>query len=130
MTPSEYQQLAQRTEAPVDKAVVMLNGKRQARLLHGAIGLATESGELLDTLKKHIYYQKPLDTGNLFEELGDIMWYVALICNEMNWPMDEVMKANINKLVARYPQKFTSHNAIERDLVVEQQALFKDANNV
>ncbi len=123
MTPSEYQELAAKTEAPVDKAIVMLSGKRQARLLHGALGCSTESGELLDALKKHIFYQKPLDTGNLFEECGDIMWYVAIICNEMQWPLEEVMSANIRKLQARYPDKFTTKAAVQRDLFAEQQAM-------
>jgi NTP pyrophosphatase (non-canonical NTP hydrolase) len=126
MTPSEYQELAAKTEAPIDKAIVMLNGKRQARLLHGAIGCSTESGELLDALKKHIFYQKPLDAGNLFEECGDIMWYVAIICNEMQWPLEEVMAANIRKLQSRYPNKFTQKDAVQRDLFAEQQAMGGD----
>lgn len=125
MTPEQYQQLALRTEAPVGKAALMLDGKRQIRLLHGAMGVATEGGELLDTMKKHIYYQKPLDTGNLFEECGDVMWYVAIICNEMGWPLGEVMAANINKLKTRYPEKFSPECATNRNLEAEQFALFK-----
>lgn len=127
MTPSEYQQAASRTEAPLDKAIHMLNGKRQARLLHGAMGCNTESGELLDAMKKHIFYQKPLDTNNIREELGDLMWYIAIICNEMGWRLEDVMQINIDKLHTRYPEKFTSKHATQRDLFAEQQVLA--ANN-
>ena len=125
MTTHEYQELAIKTEAPYDKAKMMMAGGRQIRLMHGAVGLATESGELLDTLKKHVYYQKMLDTGNLAEELGDILWYVAIICSEMGWPMEEIMRMNIDKLRLRYPNKFTKENANVRDLDAEQ-GVFKD----
>lgn len=123
MTPQEYQQAAQRTECNYNKAQQMLSGHRQQRLLHGAIGLCTESGELADALKKHIFYAQPLNTENVFEELGDILWYIAIICNEMNWPLEEVMAANIAKLKVRYPQKFTEHAAANRQLNLELDAV-------
>ena len=47
-------------------------------LLHAGIGLATEAGEFLDAIKKHIFYGKKLDTVNLAEEGGDTLWYLAL----------------------------------------------------
>lgn len=123
MTPIEYQRLAARTEAPLDKAMYMLNGKRQVRLLHGAMGCATESGELLDAIKKHIFYQKPLDHDNMREEIGDVLWYLAIICNEMDWRLEDIMELNIRKLRERYPEKFTSEKAIVRDLEAERQVL-------
>jgi len=63
------------------------------RLLHGYLGLITEVGEL--------------DPENIdIKEVGDIFWYLALICDEMNWEFEDVMEKNIVKLKARYPQKF------------------------
>lgn len=45
--------------------------------LHMSIGVAGELGELLDAVKKHVIYEKPLDVVNVVEELGDVWWYVV-----------------------------------------------------
>ena len=54
-----------------------LHNTDQIRLFHGVLGLATESGEIADNVKKHLFYGKDADEPNLIEELGDILWYVA-----------------------------------------------------
>lgn len=46
--------------------------------LHGAIGMVTEAGEILDIHKKNLFYGKEVDKINLVEELGDFMWYLAI----------------------------------------------------
>lgn len=92
-------------------------------LLHAGIGLATEGGEFLDALKKHIFYGKPLDTVNLAEELGDILWYVALAMRALDTTFDEQMDINIKKLSARYPEKFDEFLAENRNLQVERDIL-------
>jgi NTP pyrophosphatase (non-canonical NTP hydrolase) len=94
-----------------------------AQLLHGAIGLATESGEILDALKKHIYYGKPLDKVNLMEEAGDCIWYIALLLRELGYSFEEVAEINIKKLRARYGEKFSEYDAINRNLNVEREIL-------
>lgn len=93
------------------------------RLLHAAMGLCTEAGEFLDMLKKHILYGKPLDEVNLKEELGDKLWYTALALDELKSTFGEVMEVNIAKLRARYPNKFTETDAINRDLDKERKIL-------
>lgn len=90
------------------------------RLLHAGLGLTTEAGEFLDALKKHLFYGKPLDLVNLREELGDIMWYLAIACSALDTTFEQEQARNIAKLKARYPDKFTSHKAIERDLTAER----------
>ena len=49
----------------------------KADLLHMAAGISGEAGELLDCIKKHVIYNKPLDRENAIEELGDIEAYLA-----------------------------------------------------
>lgn len=93
------------------------------RLLHAAMGLTTEAGEFLDALKKHLFYGKPLDLVNLREELGDIMWYLAIACDALGTTFEAEQARNIAKLKARYPDKFTSEAAIERDLEGERKVL-------
>jgi NTP pyrophosphatase (non-canonical NTP hydrolase) len=98
-------------------------GQINPDVLHGAIGIATESGELLDAIKKHIYYEKQLDVVNLKEELGDLMWYMALICYVHGWTFEEIQAQNIAKLRKRYPDKFTSEASANSDLVAERKVL-------
>ncbi len=94
-----------------------------ARLLHGAIGLCTEVGEFQDALKKNVYYGKDLDLVNLKEELGDVMWYLAILCDELGTTFEEVQEVNIAKLKARYPDKFDFDKALNRDLETEREIL-------
>lgn len=93
------------------------------QLLHGAIGLATESGEILDALKKHIYYGKTLDRVNLMEECGDCLWYIALLIRELGYSFEEVAEINIKKLRARYGEKFSEYDATNRNLQAEREIL-------
>jgi NTP pyrophosphatase (non-canonical NTP hydrolase) len=86
------------------------------RLLHAGIGLATEAGEFLDALKKHIFYGKELDRVNLKEEMGDLFWYMAIACDELGVEFEPLMERNIEKLKARYGEKFTENKAENRDL--------------
>ena len=79
-----------------------------------AMGLAGESGEVIDLLKKHVWQGKELDINDLIEEIGDVLWYVANLCNVNNISMKECMKSNVEKLKVRYPQGFSIKDANER----------------
>ena len=93
------------------------------RLLHAMIGMCTESGEIQDQLKKHIFYGKPLDRTNLKEELGDLMWYIGVMSAELNVSLSDIMDTNIAKLKARYGDKFTEAAALTRNLNKERSIL-------
>lgn len=86
----------------------------EADLIHAALGLASEAGEFADAIKKSFAYEKELDVENLVEELGDLLWFVALACKALNVPMDAVAVGNVAKLYKRYPEKFTNEAANER----------------
>jgi NTP pyrophosphatase (non-canonical NTP hydrolase) len=92
-------------------------------LLHAAMGISTESGELMDAFKRKIFYGKPLDVVNVKEEIGDIMWYVAILLRELDLDFHELLQLNIDKLRARFPEKFTEHHALNRDLGAERDIL-------
>jgi NTP pyrophosphatase (non-canonical NTP hydrolase) len=122
-----YVENAITTESPISLEMMnRLNNQDTLRLLHAAMGLASESGEFIDMLKKHIFYGKPLDLVNLKEETGDSLWYCALAIDVLQTTMNEVMTVNIDKLKARYPEKFTEHHAINRDLKIERVILEGD----
>lgn len=124
METQEYINNAIRTEARDFKAIgERLQSVENQRLLHGGIGLATEAGEFLDALKKHIFYGKEVDKVNLREEMGDIFWYCAIIADQLDVDFKEVMERNITKLKARYGDKFTESKANTRDLKTEREIL-------
>lgn len=112
MTGNEYQQYAMRTndgkaterlEAFVSDDRVDIGG-----ILNGCLGLAGESGEFLDMIKKWIFHGKPLDEEHAKKEVGDVCWYIAMICHSFGWNLDEIMRMNIDKLKARYPEGFST----------------------
>lgn len=82
--------------------------------LHAAIGAAGEAGELLDAVKKAWVYGKPLDTQNIYEELGDMLFYIQAMCNVDGVSLQDIMQRNIDKLRARYPEGYSNAAAVAR----------------
>jgi NTP pyrophosphatase (non-canonical NTP hydrolase) len=83
-------------------------------LMHCAVGISGEAGELLDAINKTWVYGKPLDRVNLVEELGDIEWYMEALRSLLGVTRDEVIAANVAKLEKRYPVKYTDELALAR----------------
>ena len=81
-------------------------GANIERLTTAGVGLAAESGEFLEIVKKMVFQGKPWSVDNrehLIIELGDVMWYVAQACMALDISFDEVIEGNIKKLEKRYP---------------------------
>ena len=57
-------------------------------------------------VKKWIFHEKPLDVEHAQKEIGDVLWYVAMICHSFGWDMAAIMQQNIDQLKARYPEAF------------------------
>lgn len=75
---------------------------QQAHLLHMAAGAAGEGGELLDAIKKHSIYQKPLDLENVIEELGDLEFFMEGLRDALGIQREVTLAANMRKLSKRY----------------------------
>ena len=76
------------------------------RLTTAGVGLAAESGEFLEIVKKLVFQGKPWNADNrehLIIELGDTMWYVAQACMALGISFEEVIETNVKKLEKRYP---------------------------
>lgn len=84
------------------------------RLLDAAAGLSEESGEVLGTLRKHLYQQRPLDKNTLREELGDALWCLAAVATAAGISLGDVARSNLAKLARRYPDGFTPEASIRR----------------
>ncbi len=83
MVGKEYIELCKRTDTPNMDTIPI-------RILHGAIGCCTEGGELLDCVKKAMFYGREIDRVNLLEELGDLSWYMSQMIDELGSSWDEV----------------------------------------
>ncbi len=186
LTYKTYLPLAKVTEGPYDTFVVSgLKPYNAARLLHMALGLATEALELQSSIARKL----PVEESTL--ELSDICWFSALACEELGYAPDEayqklwqpqgiqkvydkceefasrvkaglvygspvkksdptpdywktipaeifgrtlaignnlpsgcILTININKLRARYGEKFSAHDALNRDVVKEAKKAF------
>ena len=125
MNGKEYQNLAMRTydgNATNRLLKVTLSdttengiGEDTGTVLNACLGLSGEVGEFNDMIKKWIFHEKDLDEEHLKKELGDIMWYIAMMCHAFRWGLDEIMEMNINKLKARYPEGFDTTRSNNRE---------------
>lgn len=87
----------------------------KADMMHAAIGVAGEGGELLDAIKRHVIYNKPLDMANVLEELGDIEFFLEQLRQRVGITREEALAANIAKLSVRYNGlKYSDKAAQER----------------
>lgn len=93
-----YQRLALRTYKAAPE--------RQHYLANGALGLAGEAGEVADLIKKSLYPSKPGDGQDtetrLADELGDVLWYLAILAQGLGVSLNEIAEQNIHKLAARH----------------------------
>lgn len=106
MTGNEYQCLALRTAS---------SSQRYDHILNGVMGLNGEAGECIDIVKKHLFQGHPLDTDKLVDELGDVLWYVAITADGIGVPLENIMQHNIDKLRKRYPEGFDAERSIHRE---------------
>ena len=111
-----------RTESSINPDL-LVRLDHQARTLHAILGLQTEIGELVDPIKRHIFYGTPLDRPNIKEEIGDCLYYLGLLCDVYGVQLEDCMAAVIRKLKVRYPGKFDARQAVNRDLAAERKAL-------
>ena len=99
---------------------------QEKKQLEAAMGIGGESGEIVDVIKKNIFYGKELDRMHVLEELGDLSWYINLMIHSLESTWDEVFSMNMRKLEARYPTMvFQAEHAINRDTVAEKAAMEK-----
>lgn len=132
MTGKEYVKLAMRTndgkgterlEVKVwenyyqdkdDNMILERDGKDIGGVFNACLGLSGEVGELNDMIKKWVFHEKPFDEEHAKKEMGDVLWYVAMMCYSFGWDLDEILQMNVDKLKARYPQGFSVERANNR----------------
>jgi NTP pyrophosphatase (non-canonical NTP hydrolase) len=106
MTANDYQLAALRTAGTTNLKELLTNG---------VMGLAGESGECVDLVKKHLFQGHELDSNRLAKELGDVAWYLAVTSYAIGYSLDDVLKTNVEKLYTRYPDGFDPKKSINRE---------------
>jgi NTP pyrophosphatase (non-canonical NTP hydrolase) len=92
-------------------------------ITNACMGIAGESGELVEMFKKILFHDKPLDKEKVVNELGDICFYINWLACSLGITWDEILTTNIVKLQARYPEGFNAEAANNRDLAREEAAI-------
>ena len=108
MKANEYQDAALRTAN-------LGEGNHLSRFSNWGMGLAGESGEVVDELKKVVHHKHKLDPNKIAKELGDVLWYAAVLAKDLGYNLDEIMQMNIDKLKERYPDGFSKERSRDRE---------------
>ena len=91
----DFQQAARRTAVYADRR----------RVIYPALGLASEAGEVCGKIKKVLRDRGgdlgQVPVGALRDELGDVLWYVAVLAADLGLSLDEIAARNLEKLASR-----------------------------
>ncbi len=105
MNLSEYQKFCKRTAKKFRD--------KEKEIMTWGLGISGEAGDVAGCIKKTISHHDNQKDG-IKENLGDTLWYIAMICNFFNWDIKDVMEENMNKLRKRYAKAF-SYRAAKKD---------------
>ena len=105
MTANEYQALASRT--------ISKNMGLHDMTMHALHGMSSEIGEL-HGLHQKVYQGHKLDEAHEMKELGDLFWFAAEYCTARGWFLEDILRINIDKLKARYPEGFDPKKSLHR----------------
>lgn len=113
-----FRQFVSRLESTEDKNV-------SRRMDHAIIGLNTETGELLGELKKAGFYRPDgqYNIKKVEDEACDTFHYLIMLCNALGISLNFLIELNMAKLNCRYPDGYTSGNALNKDEEAEEQAM-------
>lgn len=99
---NDYQKQAITTDLSVGKGKDVLS----IAFMDKVLGLLGESGEIAEKFKKILRDKNAqltdADRQELTKELGDVLWYIALLGHYMDIPLDEIATKNIDKLRSRH----------------------------
>jgi len=101
---SDYQQASART---LNRAVAT-----NEALTNYALGIAGETGEVVEMVKKHVFHGKAMNLADVEKELGDVLWYVAAVASTLGLDLTAIAQRNVDKLKTRYPDGFVEGGGI------------------
>ncbi len=109
MNLKEYQKLA-------DKTAKKDFNTPEEQIFCWGLGITGESGDVASCIKKTFAHKKDVKDG-IRENLGDMMWYAAMICNFFEWDFQEILEENITKLKARFGEEGFNYDSVDRNMI-------------
>ena len=110
MNLKEYQRICKLTAKKFDSP--------ELEISTWGLGIAGEAGDVTSCIKKTFAHKNDKREG-IKENIGDMLWYAAMICNFFNWNLEEVLDENVKKLAERYPQGFTEKDAQRNGTMID-----------
>jgi NTP pyrophosphatase (non-canonical NTP hydrolase) len=101
-TLSEYQKFCKKTAKKFSN--------KEKEIFTWGLGIAGEAGDVAGCIKKTFSHKNNQKDG-IRENLGDTLWYMAMICNFFDWDFQEILEENVKKLEKRYPNGFKTNKA-------------------
>jgi NTP pyrophosphatase (non-canonical NTP hydrolase) len=89
---------------------------KEIGLAYCAMGLTGEAGEVADKIKKIYRDNTEVDVPAIAKELGDVLWYVTAMANELGVSLEEIMENNYNKLMLRRKTNTLSGSGDDREM--------------
>ena len=109
-----HQEMVKALVKPPGEILASLTPEKVA-LLHAALGIATEAGEILSAVKAHVIYNRPLDCENILEEAGDSEFYWEDLRRNLGFSRLDALQHNLKKLAKRYENfKYSDQAAQQR----------------
>ena len=87
--------------------------KHNHKVLYPALGLAGEAGEVANKVKKMLRDDN-LDKNAIASEIGDVLWYAAMLSKDLNIELHDVAMKNLEKLYDRKERGTIQGNGDER----------------
>lgn len=106
----EYQELCKRSAKKFDSP--------EKEILTWGLGITGEAGDVASCIKKTFAHDNDKRDG-IRENIGDTLWYAAMICNFFDWDMQKILDENIAKLRQRYPNGFTTEHAKRNNTMID-----------
>lgn len=106
----EYQKFCKLTAKKIDSP--------KEEIFTWGLGIAGEAGDVVNCIKKTFAHENDQRAG-IKENIGDVLWYAAMICNFFGWDFEEVLQDNFKKLKARYPDGFTIERAKRNGTMID-----------
>ena len=106
----EYQDLCRMTAKRFDTP--------EKEILTWGLGISGEAGDVASCIKKTFAHDNDQKQG-IRENIGDTLWYAAMICNFFDWDMHDILEENISKLRKRFPDGFTTEKAKRNGTMID-----------
>ena len=106
----QYQKICQQTAKKFKN--------KDVEILTWGLGVAGEAGDVAGCIKKTVSHGNDQREG-IRENIGDTLWYLAMVCNFYGWDMEKILGENIKKLKERYPKGFTNKAAQRKNTRID-----------